>query len=146
VKATVERAEKRDKTAVYVDAPAAGGVDVYLFAGPRMGEAVARYNLFAGGGCLPSLAGLGPEYLIGTMLDSKTALETCAGFKHDRMPVTSVGLEPCWQTHAYSSSYQLNREKFPEGFVASVRALGYQLTLWCQLYLDPSSPLIPEQI
>ncbi|MEI7945306.1 MAG: TIM-barrel domain-containing protein [bacterium] len=135
--------EKRDKTSVYVDVPAAGGVDVYLFAGPRMGEAVARYNLFSGGGCLPSLAGLGPEYLIGTMLESKAALETCERFKLDRMPVTSVGMEPCWQTHAYSSSYLWNREKFPEGFVETVRTLGYELTLWCQLYIDPSSPLIP---
>ncbi len=135
--------EQRDKTSVYVDVPAAGGVDVYLFAGPRTGEAVARYNLFSGGGCLPSLAGLGPEYLIGTMLDSKAALKTCEGFKQDRMPVTSVGMEPCWQTHAYSSSYLWNREKFPEGFVEAVRALGYELTLWCQLYIDPSSPLVP---
>ncbi len=135
--------EQRDTTSVYVDVPAARGVDVYLFAGPRMGEAVARYNLFSGGGCLPSLAGLGPEYLVGTMLDSKTALETCEQFKPDRMPVTSVGLEPCWQTHAYSSSYRWNREKFPEGFVESVRSLGYELTLWCQLYIDPSSPLLP---
>ena len=28
-------------------------------------------------------------------------------------PVTSVGREPCSQTHAYSSSYQWNRYKFP---------------------------------
>ena len=135
--------EKRDKSSVYVDVPAARGVDVYLFAGPRMGDAVARYNLYSGGGCLPSLAGLGPEYLIGTMLDAKGALETCAGFKRDHMPITSVGLEPCWQTHAYSSAYLWNREKFPEGFVESIQAQGYELTLWCQLYIDPSSPLMP---
>lgn len=135
--------EQRDKTMMYVDVPAAGGVDVYLFAGPRTGEAVARYNLFSGGGCLPSFAGLGPEYLIGTMLESKAVLETCEGFKRDRMPVGSVGMEPCWQTHAYSSSYLWNREKFPEGFVQAVRALGYELTLWCQLYIDPSSPVVP---
>ncbi len=112
------------RTSVYVDVPAAPGVDLYLFAGPRMGEAIVRYNLFSGGGCLPPLAGLGPEYLIGAMLDARTVLATCQGFKHDRMPVTSVGLEPCWQTHAYSSSYRWNREKFPEGFVESVRRHG----------------------
>jgi alpha-D-xyloside xylohydrolase len=141
--ATLYGPEKRERTSVYVDVPAAPGVDLYLFAGPRMGEAIVRYNLFSGGGCLPPLAGLGPEYLIGAMLDARTVLATCQGFKHDRMPVTSVGLEPCWQTHAYSSSYRWNREKFPEGFVESVRALGYELTLWCQLYIDPSSPLLP---
>lgn len=58
-------------TSVYVDVPAAHGVDVYVFAGPSMGQAVARYNLFSGGGCLPPLAALGPGYICGTMLDAK---------------------------------------------------------------------------
>ena len=120
-------AEKRDKTCVYVDVPAAGGVDVYLFAGPKMGQAVARYNLFAGGGCMPSLAGLGPEYLIGTMLDSKAALETCKGFRKDRMPVTSVGMEPAWQSHAYSSSYQWNTREVPGGLCRGGPGSGLRL-------------------
>src|SRR5579883_1168100 len=76
------------------------------------------------------------------MLDSKSALALCDGFKDDRIPITSVGLEPVWQTHAYSSSYLWNRQKFPDGFIKAVRAKGYALTLWCQIYRDPSSPLI----
>ena len=135
--------EQRDKTSVYVDVPAARGVDVYLFAGPRMGQAVARYNLFSGGGCLPLLAAVGPEFHVGTMLDGNAVLKTCAQLKPDGMPTTSIAMEPNWQTHAYSNSYLWNRKGFPEGFTEAVRALGYDVTLWCQLYLHPSSPLIP---
>ena len=134
--------EQRNQSSVYVDIPAAKGVDIYVFGGPTLGDAVARYNLFSGGGCLPPLASLGPEYLLGTMLESESALSLCDGFKNDLIPITSVGLEPCWQTHAYSSTYVWNRQKFPEGFIQAVRAEGYALTLWCQLYLDPASPLI----
>src|SRR5579883_6593 len=134
--------EQRNQSSVYVDIPGAKGVDIYVLGGPTLGDAVSRYNLFSGGGCLPPLAALGPEYLLGTMLDSKSALALCDGFKDDRIPITSVGLEPVWQTHAYSSSYLWNRQKFPDGFIKAVRAKGYALTLWCQLYLDPASPLI----
>ena len=38
-----------DGASIYVDVPSAHGVDIYLFAGPRMGDAIARYNLFSGG-------------------------------------------------------------------------------------------------
>ena len=51
-----------DKSEVIVDVPHSGGLDIYIFAGPSMREAVQRYNLFSGGGCLPSLAGLGVMY------------------------------------------------------------------------------------
>ena len=135
--------EMRSKTSIYVDVPAVKGVDIYLFAGPNIGDAIARYNLYSGGGFLPGIAALGPEYLIGTMLEEKEALETCRSFKEDGIPITSIGLEPGWQTHAYSSSYLWNRKKFQEGFVEKVKLLGYDVSLWCQLYIDPSSPLIP---
>ncbi|WP_315814693.1 hypothetical protein [Paraflavitalea speifideaquila] len=37
----------------------AGGVEVYVFAGPTPLDAVRRFNLFNGGGCLPPRWGLG---------------------------------------------------------------------------------------
>ncbi|MGA2499753.1 MAG: TIM-barrel domain-containing protein, partial [Tepidisphaeraceae bacterium] len=135
--------ERRDATSVYVDVPAARGVDVFLFAGPSMGEAVARYNLFSGGGCMPALSGIGPSYIFGAMLDCKSVLAMCDRLKKDRLPVTSAGLEPGWQTHAYSSSYVWNPRRFPADFGATMRQQGYDLNLWCQLYIDPSSPLLP---
>ncbi len=136
-------AEKRDATSVYVDVPVARGVDLYVFAGPDLGRAVARYNLFSGGGCLPPLAALGPGYICGTMLDAKAICAMGEQLKRDRIPVTSLGLEPGWQTHAYSSSYRWNAEKFPADFPATIRRQGYDLNLWCQAYIDPESPLLP---
>jgi len=135
--------EMRGKTSIYADIPACKGVDIYLFSGPEPGDAIARYNLFSGGGFIPPIAGLGPEYLIGIMLKEKEAFTTCKDFKKEGIPITSIGLEPGWQTHAYSSSYIWNRENFSENFVQKINSLGYDVTLWCQLYLDPTCPLIP---
>ena len=56
------RARRVKTKTMIVDVPAARGVDVYVFAGPSMKDAVCRYNLFAGGGCLPPLWGLGVMY------------------------------------------------------------------------------------
>ncbi len=42
-----------------VDVPVAQGVDVYVFAGPAMLDAVERYNLFSGGGVVPPVVGAG---------------------------------------------------------------------------------------
>ena len=127
---------------VYVDVPSAEGVDVYLFGGPQMGDAIARYNLYSGGGCLPSLAGLGPHYIFGTMLNSSSVLSLSGQIQQDHIPITTVGLEPGWETHAYSSSYLWNTNQFPADFGVTMRQRGYDLYLWCQLYIDPSSPLI----
>ena len=59
---------------VGVDIPAAHGVDVYIFAGPDMRQAVQRYNLFSGGGCLPPMWGLGVWYRASTELGQKEVL------------------------------------------------------------------------
>ena len=45
-----------------VEVPRAAGVDVYLFAGPAMLDAVKRYNVFSGGGFVPPEWGLGFWY------------------------------------------------------------------------------------
>ena len=57
--------------------------------------------------------------------------------------MTSLGLEPGWQTHAYSSSYRWDSRKFPADFPEVIRRQGYDLYLWCQAYIDPASPLLP---
>ena len=51
-----------EKGEVLVEIPEAGGVDVYVFGGPTLREAVQRYNLFSGGGVVPPRWGLGMWY------------------------------------------------------------------------------------
>ncbi len=129
---------------IYADVPAARGVDIYWFGGPDMGDAIARYNLFSGGGCMPPMSGLGPHYIFGTMLNASSVLAMSDQIKSHGIPITTVGLEPGWQTHAYSSSYLWDIAKFPDNFGEIMHRKGYDLYLWCQLYLDPSCPLIKQ--
>src|SRR5882762_3054299 len=54
--------EDKNTSQVLVEIPIAQGIDIYLFAGPAMLDAVRRYNLFSGGGVLPPKWGLGFWY------------------------------------------------------------------------------------
>lgn len=57
---------------VVADIPGVQGVDLYIFCGPTLSDAVKRYNLFSGGGAVPPLWGLGVKYR--TFVDGDQAL------------------------------------------------------------------------
>lgn len=129
---------------VIVEVPFARGVDVYLFAGPAMREAVQRYNLFSGGGCVPPRWGLGVWYRCAHWLNQEQVLEIADTLRADTTPCDVFGLEPGWQTHAYSCSF-LWSEKFPnpKQLVDDLRARHFQLNLWTHVFTHPTSPIYP---
>ncbi|MBQ4574997.1 MAG: DUF5110 domain-containing protein [Clostridia bacterium] len=134
-------------THVLVDIPAAKGVDVYVFAGPTMADALKRYNMFSGGGVLPPMWGLGIWYRTWVYSTQDAVREQAKSIRADRLPCDVFGLEPGWQTRAYSCSYVWNREKYPdiEQVIEELRAQGYHLNLWEHLYMHPECPIYGEQ-
>lgn len=55
---------------------------------------VARYNLFSGGGCRPSLKGLGVWYRAYGRANAAEIETLVAGLRADHMPCDVLGLEP----------------------------------------------------
>ena len=100
------------RSMVYVEIPEAQGADVYVFAGPSMREAVQRYNLFSGGGALPPRWGLGVWYRAKSDYKQDEVLALAKEFRESRIPCDVIGLEPGWQTHAYSCTFVWSRN-FP---------------------------------
>jgi alpha-D-xyloside xylohydrolase len=119
------------------------GVDVYLFAGPTMREAVQRYNLFSGGGAVPPLWGLGLKFRTFTRGDQALVLRTAHALRTMKIPCDMIGLEPGWQSHAYSCSFTWSKERFPdpEKMIQELQQLGFKPNLWEHAYIHPSSPL-----
>jgi alpha-D-xyloside xylohydrolase len=128
---------------VTVEVPSAAGVDVYLFAGPAMVDAVKRYNLFSGGGFVPPEWGLGFWYRMDARATQETAMAFAREFREHNIPCDVLGLEPGWQTHAYSCTFEWNKERFqnPNAFVREVGDMHYKVNLWEHAYTHPSSPL-----
>jgi len=128
---------------VMVDIPGAKGVDLYLFGGPTMKEAVMRYNLFSGGGYLPPLWGLGVWYRTCLESNADAVDRQSKEFRDQQIPCDVYGLEPRWQEHAYSCTYTFNKDYFPnpEKTLKLLNDRGYRVNLWEHAYIDGGSPI-----
>ncbi len=133
---------------VEVEIPRAPGVDIYLFAGPTMIEAVQRYNLFSGGGVLPPEWGLGFWYRAEMHGDHTALIKLAQQFRDRKIPCDVLGLEPGWQTHAYSCTFAWNPERFPDpkAFLDEAAKLGYKVNLWEHAFTHPASPIFPPLV
>jgi alpha-D-xyloside xylohydrolase len=131
-----------EATRMIIEVPVSQGVDLYVFAGPAMRQAVQRYNLFSGGGCLPTRWGLGFWYRCDLRFDQKQILAVAEELRRSQIPCDVLGLEPGWQTHAYPCTF-LWSDKFkdPKALVESLARQGYQLNLWEHAFTHPSSPI-----
>ncbi|HPO14681.1 MAG TPA: glycoside hydrolase family 31 protein [Candidatus Hydrogenedentes bacterium] len=119
------------------------GIDVYVFAGPTVREAVQRFNLFAGGGCMPPLWGLGLKYRTHSNAMEEEVLRLAKSFREMKIPCDMFGLEPGWQTHAYSCSLAWSGERFPhhQAMVDQLWGMNFRVNLWEHAYIHPTSPL-----
>lgn len=127
------------------DVPGATGIDVYLFGGPDMLSAVQRYNVFSGEGFVPPEWGLGFWYRNLARADQHDVLALAKEFRDRKIPCDVIGLEPGWQSHAYSCTYVWDKERFPDpaGFLRGASDLQYKINLWEHAFTHPSSPLFP---
>lgn len=128
---------------VTVDVPGAKGIDLFLFAGPGMKEAVQRYNLFSGGGAMPALWGLGVKYRVKADFTQEQVLKMAKYFREKHIPCDVIGLEPKWQTASYSCSYVWNNDYFPspEKLIDSLQKVHFHLNLWEHAFVAQKSPL-----
>ncbi|MCP4644436.1 MAG: hypothetical protein GY851_28595, partial [bacterium] len=119
------------------------GVDVYVFGGPTLREAVQRYNLFSGGGCVPPMWGLGMKYRTYTRADRATVESVAESIRKFGIPCDMLGLEPGWQTQAYSCSLVWSDQRFPnhKEFLDKLTSMGFKPNLWEHAYIHPTSPL-----
>ncbi len=140
-------AGKKNATApMVIDIPAASGVDIYIFSGPTLLDAVRRYILYCGGGALPPEWGLGCHYRACGTFNAEQALALASELREKQIPCDIFGLEPGWQTRAYSCSYVWSPERFPEPekFVNKLLAQNFRINLWEHVFTHPEAPFYEE--
>jgi len=125
-----------------VEIPGAEGVTVLIFAGPGLREAVQRYNLFSGGGNVPPRWALGVWYRTKATFSQDEVEGFATQLRQDNMPCDVLGLEPGWQSHAYSCTH-VWKDKFPTPaqLVSNLRAQHYQVNLWTHMFTNNASPI-----
>jgi alpha-D-xyloside xylohydrolase len=126
-----------------IDVHPSRGVDIYVFAGPGVREAVQRYNLFSGGGAVPPLWGLGMHFRSAGPMPGNQILELAHRIRREKMPFTMWGLEPGWQSHTYPCSFMWNKKNFPDpdSFIKQMKGMEYHLNLWEHAFTSPVSPM-----
>lgn len=137
-----ERLGLGPESEVLVEIPHSKGVDVYIFAGPSMKEAIARYNLFSGGGNIPPRWGLGFWYRVHSDYTQEQMLKLADEFRSRNMPCDVLGLEPHWQTNSYSSSYVWSsRFPSPAQMLSDLKMRNFRVNMWMQAFVHPKSPI-----
>ncbi len=95
---------------------------------------------------MPPEWGLGFWYRYDARATQETTLAIAHEFRDRRIPCDVLGLEPGWQTHAYSCSFAWNPERFPnpKQFVSDTGAMHYKVNLWEHAFTHPTSPLFSQ--
>ncbi|WP_243647728.1 glycoside hydrolase family 31 protein [Flaviaesturariibacter flavus] len=123
----------------------AGGVEVYVFAGPTPLDAVRRFNLFNGGGPLPPRWGLGFTQRVRSLYTADEVAKEVALFEEKGFPLDFVGLEPGWQSRAYPGTFEWDKTRYPNpgSFVDAMRKKGVRLNLWINPYVSKAASFYP---
>lgn len=121
----------------------AAGTEIYVFAGPTAMDAVKRFNLFNGGGCLPPRWGLGFTQRVKTLYTDKEVMKEAEEFASKGYPLDFIGLEPGWQSKSYPGSFVWDSTRFPEPakFVNEMLQRNIRLNLWINPYVSKHSPI-----
>lgn len=134
----------KEQRSILIDIPGVEGITLYVFAG-AVKEAVQRYNLFSGGGCLPPVWGLGNWYRTYGGSDQDTVLRQAEEFRKEGIPVDVLGLEPGWQSHSYSCTYEWSyRFPEPQRMMDELTKQDYKVNLWEHAFVYPAAPIYGE--
>jgi len=126
-----------------VDIPGASGIEVFLICGSDLKEVIEKYNLLSGGGALPPMWGMGVKYRMKGDSDANDVKKMATYFREKQIPCDVLGLEPGWQTKAYSCSYVWEKKRFPdpETMIKQLNNQSFKVNLWEHAFVNPESPI-----
>lgn len=128
---------------VSIRIPSAKGIDIYIIEGDTITDVVSQYNMLSGGGCTAPEWALGTLYRCCSKYSQEKVEQTAEYFRDKSIPCSILGLEPGWQTHAYSCSFKWNSELYPdpEAMVNKLTDMGFHINLWEHAFTHPTSDI-----
>ena len=81
-------------------------------------------------------------------LDQQAVLALAREFREHQIPCDVLGLEPGWQSHAYSCSFSWDDTRFPKPaeFLRAAAAENFRINLWEHAFTHPTSPMFDALI
>ncbi|MDR3147501.1 MAG: hypothetical protein LBU00_03880, partial [Treponema sp.] len=119
------------------------GLEGYIFTGADVADCCRRYVLFSGGGAMPPLWGLGVWYRAYGKFNEQELLAAARLLRDEDMPVTVLGLEPGWHSHAYSCTYKFDSGRYADyrNTLQALYGMGYKVNLWEHVFVHPDSDI-----
>ncbi len=110
----------------------AGGMDIYLLAGPTPGGVLREFTELTGRPQLPPRFALGLLYIARYYETQQGLLGIARKFRERDIPIDMLGLEPGWEEEPYSMKWAWSRERYPDpaDMIGQLREMGYTLELW----------------
>ncbi len=133
----------KSSNTVEIQVKGAKGIEMLVFDGPSMKNVIERYNLYSGGGALPPLWAMGFKYRAKNTFNATEVASFSSYFREKHIPCDMFGLEPGWQSAAYSCSYAWNKKNYPnpDSLLNIMHNRNYKLNLWEHAYVHPTSPI-----
>ncbi len=152
---------KTEKNKIKIDA-SKGDLDFYLFMADDMLSVLEKYTRIVGKPMILPQFAYGFTFVTNEESNARDVLNDCVGFREHDIPCDVIGLEPGWMEKYYdfSTDKQWSRERFwlpwtptnlvkddhpappiagissPQTFLASMRRMGYRLSLWLCMDYD----------
>jgi alpha-glucosidase (family GH31 glycosyl hydrolase) len=126
----------------------AEGAEIIIFGGISPLDAVSRYNLYCGGGCLPPKWGLGFTYRTPRLYTDQDVIKEAEAFEQQQFPLDFIGLEPGWQSASYPCTYEWDPNRFsrPKEFVQKLLDMNVQTNLWMNPYISPQAAMYKKML
>ncbi len=132
-----------DPSRLLVDSPK-GLLDFYVFLGGTLSSTLNLYTDIAGKPLLLPKAAYGLTFVCNEEEGARELLENCRDFRREGIPCDIMGLEPGWMethydfsvnkkwdpTRFYIPHWNPDNQSGPWTFFASLRRMGFQLSLW----------------
>jgi alpha-glucosidase (family GH31 glycosyl hydrolase) len=124
----------------------AEGVEIYIMGGPTMLDAIRRFNLLNGGGCLPPRWGLGFTQRMQRLSTATDVENEVEAFREKGFPLDFIGLEPGWQSKSYPCTFEWDKTRFPdpEAFVRGMLKENVRINLWTNPYISPEASIYQQ--
>ena len=138
--------QKTASSEIVIEIPYVRGVDLYIFGGPTLLNAIQRYVLFSGGGVLPPWWSLGVWYRTFARYHQNDVLKLASDFRDSGIPCDVIGLEAGWHNRTYSCSFTWRQDLFPapKQMLESLKEMDFKVNLWEHAFVHPSSPLYEQ--
>lgn len=136
----------KEELVMSVEIPAAQGIDVYIMEGDTILDVVAQYNMLSGGGCdVPEWA-LGIMYRANLRSTGDDIKKLAKYFRDKDIPCDIIGLEPGWQSAAYSCTYVWNKNNYPnpQEVIDYLKENNFHVNLWEHGFVHPASPIYDD--